>query len=53
MNISPKGFYEGFLLKSGKNVVQVNLPKEHLHSFADGSVAAADVVLWASDGENC
>src|ERR1700685_312266 len=42
MNISPKGFYEGFLLKSGKNVVQVNLPKEHLHSFADG---------WASDGE--
>ena len=42
MNISPKGFYEGFLLKSGKNVVQVNLPKEHLHSFADG---------WASDGK--
>ncbi len=42
MNISPKGFYEGFLLKSGKNVIQVNLPKEHLHSFADG---------WTSDGE--
>jgi hypothetical protein len=42
MNISPKGFYEGFLLKSGKNVVQVNLPKEHLHSFADG---------WALNGE--
>jgi hypothetical protein len=42
MNISPKGFYEGFLLKSGKNVVQVNLPKEHLHTFADG---------WESDRE--
>src|ERR1700723_1763250 len=42
MNISPKGFYEGFLLKSGKNVVRVNLPKEHLHSFADG---------WEPDGE--
>jgi hypothetical protein len=42
MNVSPKGFHEGFLLKSGKNVVQVNLPKEHLRSFADG---------WAPDGE--
>ena len=42
MNISPKGFYEGFLLKSGKNVVQVNLPREHLHSLADG---------WAPHGE--
>jgi hypothetical protein len=42
MNVSPKGFYEGFLLKSGKTVVQVNLPKEHLHSFADG---------WAPDSE--
>jgi hypothetical protein len=30
INISPKGFYEGFLLKSGKNVVQVNLAEEHL-----------------------
>jgi hypothetical protein len=42
MNISPKGIYEGFLLKSGKNVVQINLPKEHLHSFADG---------WPSTGK--
>jgi hypothetical protein len=42
INISPKGFYEGFLLKSGKNVVQVNLAKEHLHSLAGG---------WPSDRE--
>jgi hypothetical protein len=42
MNISPKGTYEGFLLKSGKNVVQINLPKERLHSFADG---------WPSTGK--
>ncbi len=43
MNISPKGFYEGFLLKSGKNVVQVNLPKEHLHSFADGWAPGSEI----------
>jgi hypothetical protein len=36
LNTSPKGFYEGFLLKSGKDVIQINLPKEHLQSFADG-----------------
>jgi hypothetical protein len=42
MNISPKGIYEGFLLKSGKNVVQINLPKEQIQSFANG---------WPSDGE--
>jgi hypothetical protein len=42
MNVSPKGFYEGFLLKSGKSVIQINLPKEHIQSFANG---------WPSDGE--
>ena len=42
IKISPKGFNEGFLLKSGKNVAQVNLAKEHLHSLADG---------WPSDRE--
>jgi len=28
LNVSPKGFYEGFLLKTGKRVVQINFPKE-------------------------
>lgn len=42
LNISPKGIYEGFLPKSGKSVVQIDLPKEHLHSFADG---------WPSEGK--
>ena len=42
MNVSPKGFYEGSLLKSGKNVIQINLPKEQIRSFADG---------WPSGGE--
>jgi hypothetical protein len=42
LNVSPKGFYEGFLLKSHKEIIQINLPKEHLHSFADG---------WPSNGE--
>jgi len=27
-NISPKGFYEGFLLKTGKKMSQVNFPKD-------------------------
>jgi hypothetical protein len=36
MNVSPKGFYEGFLLKSGNSVIQINLPKEHLQRFSDG-----------------
>jgi hypothetical protein len=36
MNVSPKGFHEGFLLKSGKDVKQINLPKEHLQSLSDG-----------------
>jgi hypothetical protein len=42
LNVSPKGFYEGFLLKLDKEIIQINLPKEHLHSFADG---------WPSNGE--
>jgi hypothetical protein len=43
MNVGPKGFYEGFLLKSGKNVVQINFPKEHLHSFADGRAPEGEI----------
>ena len=30
LNVSPKGFYEGFLLRAGKKVVQINLPKHDL-----------------------
>jgi len=32
--VSPKGFYEGFLLKNGTAAVQINLPKDHRH-FGD------------------
>jgi hypothetical protein len=32
-NISPKGFYEGFLLKTGKKLSQVNLPKDETHTW--------------------
>ena len=28
LNISPKGFYEGFLLRTGKKLIQMNLPKD-------------------------
>jgi hypothetical protein len=36
LNVSPKGYYEGFLLKSGKEIIQINWPKEHLQRFAGG-----------------
>jgi hypothetical protein len=32
-NISPKGFYEGFLLRTGKKVSQVNFPKEEVQAW--------------------
>ena len=31
LNVSPKGFYEGFLLRTGKRIAQINLGKEHRH----------------------
>jgi len=27
-NVSPKGFYEGFLLRASKRLIQINLPKD-------------------------
>jgi hypothetical protein len=30
LNVSPKGFYEGFLLRAGKKLIQINLPKHEL-----------------------
>ncbi len=36
MNVSPRGLYEGFLLKTGNGVIQINLSKEHLQRFSDG-----------------
>ncbi len=30
LNVSPKGFYEGFLLRAGKKLVQINLPKHEV-----------------------
>src|SRR5882762_1786956 len=35
-NISPKGFYEGFLLRTGEGIVQINLPKEEIRTFGKG-----------------
>jgi hypothetical protein len=32
-NISPKGFYEGFLLKTGKRLSQVNFPNFQPHGW--------------------
>lgn len=32
LNVSPKGFYEGFLLRTGKRIAQINLGKEHRHN---------------------
>jgi len=33
LNVSPKGFHEGFLLRSGKKIVQINLPKGEPSGF--------------------
>lgn len=33
LNVSPKGSYEGFLLRAGKQLVQINLPK-HDHPLS-------------------
>jgi hypothetical protein len=42
LNVSPKGFFEGFLLKCGTDVVQINLPKDHLHNLGEG---------WSADSQ--
>jgi hypothetical protein len=36
LNVSPKGFYEGFLLRAGKKIVQVNLPKHEAGRLPEG-----------------
>ncbi len=36
LNLSPKGNYDGFLLRTGKRLVQVNLHKERPKSFDQG-----------------
>jgi hypothetical protein len=49
LNVSPKGFYEGFLLKTSKGTIQVNLPKEQAHGldqeWQPGSELAVEVEL--------
>ncbi len=39
LNVSPKGFYEGFLLRAGQKLVQINLPK-HDHALAEKGLEA-------------
>jgi hypothetical protein len=34
-NVSPKGHYEGFLLRTGKGIVQVNLPKDQAYGLSN------------------
>ena len=36
LNVSPKGFYEGFLLRTGKKIIQINLPKEEHGTSGEG-----------------
>jgi len=52
MNISPNGFYERFLFRSGKNVVQVNLPKGASPPFAQGWKADREISIEAEAEES-
>lgn len=45
LNVGPKGFYEGFLLKTANGIVQINLPKDGLFGdfLASGDEVTAEV----------
>jgi hypothetical protein len=55
LNISPKGFYEGFLLRTGKKIVQINLPKHEIgiidQGLATGEEITADVEAEEPHGQ--
>jgi hypothetical protein len=53
LNVGPRGFYEGFLLKTDQGIVQINLPKEG--SFGDflasGDEVSVEVAAVRAHGE--
>ena len=44
-NLSPKGFYEGFLLRTGKTLIQVNLPKGETETLGNVLTLGAKVTV--------
>ena len=50
LNVSPKGFYEGFLLHTGKKIVQVNLPKHEL-GMLDGGLETGKQITAEVEAE--
>lgn len=53
LNVSPKGFYEGFLLKTAKGTVQINFPKDGAFGdfLAAGDEVNAEVAAEKVHGE--
>jgi hypothetical protein len=55
LNVSPKGFYEGFLLRTAKNLIQINLPKggpsTQATGLSSGEQLAVEVESEAPQGE--
>ena len=43
LNVSPKGSYEGLLLRTGKKIIQINLPKEKRGALGK-SLNAGDLI---------
>jgi hypothetical protein len=55
LNVSPKGFHEGFLFRTGKKLVQINLPKGKLRGLGkdltSGEQIAVEIELEEPHGE--
>ncbi|MDQ2774339.1 MAG: hypothetical protein M3Y57_05335 [Acidobacteriota bacterium] len=56
-NVSPKGAYEGLLLQTKDELIQVNFPQEFAAAMSDLAASAADVQLEVEaqkvDGHAC
>jgi hypothetical protein len=51
LNVSPRGFYEGFLLKTDKGIVQINLPQPESGAFGESLNPGGRVTAEVEPGE--
>ena len=51
LNASPKGFYEGFLLKTGEGVVQINLGKDESETLGNLLVLGEEITAEVTSEE--
>ena len=52
LNVSPKGFYEGFLLRTGKRLAQINLPKKERGMSAEQLKVGETIAVEAESEES-